>query len=340
MNTHDDVDERIRAALRAAALEIDETGLRAVPAPSSADNAGPAQHRARWLAPLLAAAAVIGVVIGTAVIANSPSAHRISPGGPTNSVAPTPLPSDTVAPTETRSPDPGRTPVTTVSARKPPTSQGAGCLGLPIPACEQIQRPTFEPLWPFPDYAAAKAWQDASKSGGAQPWHVDAGQTALLFAQNYLGFADITMVTSTSMDDLGAHIGVGYRQPDGQLHTAAVLHLVRYSPTLGDTTAGWEVVGSDDTDFSLEQPTYGSQVNSPMTVGGHITGVDENIVVAVRDQSGGVVSSPPGGLPAGGQNSPWQLTVPFQASGVLTVVAFTGGHLTQHERFAIQGVHS
>ncbi|PZS25934.1 MAG: hypothetical protein DLM58_21490 [Pseudonocardiales bacterium] len=345
MNTHDDVDERIRAALRAAALEIDETGLRAVPAPSAANNARPVQHRARWLAPLLAAAAVIGVVIGTAVIASSPSAHRISPAGPTNSVAPTPLVSDTVAPSETRPPDPGNTPVKPVTASKPPTS-GATSTG-PAGTCyfaEFVCRvpPTYvflEPLWPFPDYAAAQEWQAASTSGH-QPWHADAGETALAFARGYLGFDDITMVTSTSMNDQGAHIGVGYRQPDGQLHTAAALHLVRYSPTIGDTTAGWEVVGSDDTDFSLEQPTYGSQVNSPMTVGGHITGVDENIVVAVRNQSGGIISGPADGLPAGGQNSPWQLTVSFQASGVLTVVAFTGGHLTQHERFAIQGVHA
>jgi hypothetical protein len=32
--------------------------------------------------------------------------------------------------------------------------------------------------------------------------------------------------------------------------------------------------------------------------------------------------------------------VSFHGSGVLTIVAFTGGHLTQHERFAIQGGHT
>ena len=46
-----------------------------------------------------------------------------------------------------------------------------------------------------------------------------------------------------------------------------------------DADSPWEVVGSDDTTFSVEQPAYGSTVQSPMLVGGHITGVDENIRV-------------------------------------------------------------
>jgi hypothetical protein len=47
-----------------------------------------------------------------------------------------------------------------------------------------------------------------------------------------------------------------------------------------------------------------------------------------------------GPLPAGGTNSPWSGRTQFTGHGVLTVVAVTGGHLQQHERFAIQGVHS
>jgi hypothetical protein len=39
-------------------------------------------------------------------------------------------------------------------------------------------------------------------------------------------------------------------------------------------------------------------------------------------------------------HAPWQLSVPFANHGVLTIVAATGGHLAQHERFAIQGVHT
>src|SRR6185503_6731460 len=115
----------------------------------------------------------------------------------------------------------------------------------------------YEPLWPI----------DAS--GNGQPAG-DAPATALAFTRQYLGFTEITTVTSSRYDDQGAHIGVGYRNPAGQLATAAVLHLLQYS---GNGT--WEVVGSGDTTLSLEQPAYGSAVSSPMTVGGHITGVDE-----------------------------------------------------------------
>ena len=198
----------------------------------------------------------------------------------------------------------------------------------------------YEPLWPFPNYAQARQWETVDGPAGHQPWHADASSTALSFVNGYLGFSDIDVVTSTSADTNEAHIGVGYADPNGKKHTAAVLHLVRYSQTLGNTHAGWEVVGSDDTDFSLEQPAYGSQVSSPMTVGGHITGVDENIVVDVKDASGSVLTGTPAGVPAGGQNSPWHASVSFDGSGVLTIVAFTGGHLQQHERFAIQGVHT
>jgi len=317
---HNEVDDRIRAALTAAAQEINETDLRVDRAPSTTTNI--THQRARWLAPLLAAAAVLAVAVGTAAIVSTHTAsHPVRPG---QTVTPSPPPSaePTSSPTQPKASSSG---------------PGIGSCALPIPGCDNVAV-IYQPLWPFATYADEQAWQAASSSGGAQPWHLDAGQTALPFAQNYLGFTDITTVTSTTMDDQGAHIGVGYPTPSGTLHTAAVLHLVRYSKTVGDTAAGWEVVGSDDTDFSLEQPAYGSTVSSPVTVGGHITGVDENITVVVLPQAPN--SSSGAGLPAGGQNTPWQLSVTFTQSGVLTIVASTGGHLTQHERFAIQGVHT
>jgi hypothetical protein len=75
-------------------------------------------------------------------------------------------------------------------------------------------------------------------------------------------------------------------------------------------------------------------------VGGHITGVDENITVTVLSVSGNNAAGAGASLPAGGQHSPWQLSLSFPNRGVLTVVAATGGHVAQHERFAIQGVHT
>lgn len=335
---HNDVDERIRAALGAAANAVKEQDLRDEQPPTTSTTTGGARHRVRWVAPLLAAAAVVAVAVGTAaVVSTHDASHKIGPGQ-TN--APSPLPSKSSSPATTDlpyAPHPTPPPLT---KSPPPATGGSAFCELPAPGCDN-SAVSYEPLWPFANYPAAKAWQAASANSGAQPWHLDAGQTALLFTRNYLGFADITKVTSTKIDGQGAHVGVGYSSPNGKTQTAAVLHLVRYSAiSATDAKAGWEVVGSDDTDFSLETPAYGSQVTSPMTVGGHITGVDENITVVVLPEQPNSSSGAGAGLPAGGQHSPWQLSVPFTQHGVLTIVASTGGHLIEHERFAIQGVHT
>jgi hypothetical protein len=201
----------------------------------------------------------------------------------------------------------------------------------------------YQPLWPFGSYAEAEQWR--TQAGGSQPWHLDAGQTALNFTRSYLGFAELDRVTGIRTDSRGAHVGVGFvvrmlgkdsLLHDGPPHTSAILHLVRYG-TAKDSP--WEVVGSDDTTLSLEQPVYGSTVTSPMTIGGHITGVDENIVVSVL--AGQSDRSTVARIPAGGTNSAWTTgPVTFAQRGVLTLVANTGGHLQGVERFAIQGVHS
>jgi hypothetical protein len=195
----------------------------------------------------------------------------------------------------------------------------------------------YQPLWPFASYAEAEQWRTGT--GGSQPWHLDAGQSALIFTRD-LAFEEIDVVTGTRLDELGAHVGVGYRDPAGQLHTAATLHLVRYG-TAPDSP--WEVVGSDDTTLSLEQPAYGSRVSSPMTIGGHITGVDENIVVRLAQAENPNVTwtTPVARVPAGGDHAAWTTgPVSFTERGVLIIVATTGGHLQEVERFAIQGVHT
>ena len=75
-----------------------------------------------------------------------------------------------------------------------------------------------------------------------------------------------------------------------------------------------------------------------MTVGGHITGVDEAITVWVRTLSDGVTRLGP--IPCRWPERAVDETVPFTQAGALTIVASTGGHVQQHERFAIQGVHT
>ncbi len=344
-----DIDERIRSALIARAGQITEADLPSspVPRPDEAPRLAPRRRwTGGWLPPVLAAAAVIAVLAGTfGVISVVRSDHARPAHTPTPppSIITTPPPSPASPTTLPASPttEPASPTTEPASPSAPPTASTAP------PASTSPTNPPaaapfalgYQPLYPFVTLADAQKWQASNRAGGHQPWHLDAGQTALAFTQGFLGFSEINLVTSNVVDKLGAHVGVGYRDPGGRLHTAAVLHLVRFGT---DTDSPWEVVGSDDTTFSLETPAYGSVATSPVKVGGHITGVDESIHVSVRQLSSSASIGEYCCLPAGGDNQPWSATVSFSrpADATLTLVASTGGHLQQVERFAIQGVRT
>lgn len=321
------IDDRMSAALSAAANQVDENDLRpADPPTAGTPQILPMRRHLRWIAPMLAAAAVVGIAIGTAAVVHN--RHTAAPAVP-------PSRPSASAPSTRRTPT---TPPPSTTTSAPTGGTAVNCYFIDFRCPVPSNFVYYQPLWPFADYAQAKRWETVDGPDGHAAWHADAGLTALSFATGYLGFSDMTMLTSTSIHGDQAHIGVGYKNPNGKSVTAAVLHLARFTPTPGNTKAGWEVVGSDDTTFSLESPAYGSRVSSPMTVGGHITGVDEAITVWVRTLSDGVTKLGP--KAGGGQNALWSEAVPFTQTGVLTIVASTGGHVQQHERFAIQGVHT
>ncbi|RDI67044.1 hypothetical protein [Nocardia pseudobrasiliensis] len=195
----------------------------------------------------------------------------------------------------------------------------------------------YQPLWPFADAAAVNSWEVAHSEGGLQPWHLDAGVTAQYFARYYLGYESIDKVVSSSVQAREAWIGVGFDHPGGTT-TAAVVHLARFGP---EVDSPWEVVGTQDTTLSVTTPAYGAAVNSSLTVGGRVTGVDENLRVQVRalDRPQQPVAEAPA-IPAGGTDTPWTTTVELGAcSGTLTVAVATGGHVGAVERFAVTGVH-
>jgi hypothetical protein len=210
-----------------------------------------------------------------------------------------------------------------------------GASGSPTPTVPGWTFPN-QPLYPFATAAEAEAWRvDPSH----QPWHADPEATAQSFVNGYLGFAEIDVVTSRDVRDRDAWIGVGYTVPPGdQLSTAAVIHLQRFGPALDSP---WEVVGTRDTDLSLETPRYGAPAGpSPLTVGGHITGVDESLRVQVRQLAAPGPIGESCCLAAGGQDSAWETTVDYTsvADQSLLVVVSTGGHLQAVERFAITGL--
>jgi hypothetical protein len=193
-------------------------------------------------------------------------------------------------------------------------------------------------VWPFVTLAQAQVWERAYRSSGHQPWHLDADQTALSFTRDYLGFKEIDRVSSRTVSGRDARIGVARTGSEGG--TAGVIHLVRYGT---GPDAPWEVVGTDDTTFSLTRPAYGSPVHSPLVTGGRISGVDETIRVTVRQPS----SAAPLGTSscctsAGGNDQPWSVSVSFSGvrDPVLTVVAFTGGHVADVERFTITALRT
>lgn len=229
---------------------------------------------------------------------------------------------------------------TTVSA---PTSTPGIPVGTPTasPTASVTPRPfRYQPLWPFASTSAAAAWQRSYRSGGHQPWHLDAEQTALSFTTGFLGFTEINQVVSRSVQGDDARIRVGYK-PDGKdpAAVAAELHLVRIGQ---GADAPWEVVGTVDTTLSLDRPRYGATATSPLTAGGLITGVDEFIRLEVRQPS----STRPLGnsccLPAGGTNQPWSAQVTYKGASdpALTLIASTGGHVQTVERFAITAIRS
>ena len=228
------------------------------------------------------------------------------------------------SPSATSTPPPPSTPVPPSQTGAPPVSPSPALRGLP--------------LYPFASLDEAKAWEQAYESGGHQPWHTDAAATASSFTM-YLGFSELTVITSRDVRANDAYIGVGALNPNGQPFTAAVLHLERYGT---DRDAPWEVVGSQDTTLTLTTPRYGARVSSPVTLGGRISGVDESLSAYVLQLPGPSDLGAVHGIPAGGQNAPWTATVGFRgATGhVLTLVVATGGHIAPVERFAITGVTS
>jgi hypothetical protein len=270
---------------------------------------------------LVAAAAV--AIIGVPLLRHQP-VHRLRTT-PATSPATVTTPPAPVATLPTTSPSPGGLPATTARPVTTTTSPVA-VFG-------------YSPLWPFRTQAEARTWEAAYRSGGQQPWHLDAAQTALSFTDGYLGFTAINKVVSQTVGATEAHVAVGFDTPNGQHSTAAVIHLARFD---AGPIGPWEVVGTDDTTMSMMLPAYGSLGSSPLIVGGTITGVDESISVVVRQPS----SAGPLGrsccLPAGGTNSPWRTTVSFQGATdpVLTVVAATGGHLQAVERFTVTAVRT
>ncbi|WP_345380999.1 hypothetical protein [Pseudonocardia yuanmonensis] len=192
----------------------------------------------------------------------------------------------------------------------------------------------FQFLWPFVDADEVAEWQNAYRSGGHQPWHLDAGATALGFAAA-LDLVGVDRVTSSDTVGEQAWVGVGYALPDDRTATAAIVHLARFGP---GPDAAWVVVGTRDSTLTVDTPACGTTVSAPIAVGGEITGVDESLRVQVRAAGSAVLLGETCCLPAGGERARWSATVGVAGHGPAMVVVSTGGHVAEVERFAVTAV--
>ncbi|MGA4956565.1 hypothetical protein [Streptomyces lavendulocolor] len=245
-----------------------------------------------------------------------------------------PRPSSPPAPAPAPSGEPSTTPAGPSSpAPGEPSTAAPAPGGGPVTGLGRLQ-----PIWPFTTLGQAQAWQREHRAGGHQPWHLDPEQTALSFTRGYLGFTEIDRVTSRSIGATRARVGVGLSGSEDS-GSAAVVHLARYGT---GRDAPWVVVGTDDTTFTLTRPVYGSVARSPLTVGGRISGVDESIRVQVWQPSSRAPLGTSCCTPAGGSGQPWSASVSFKGAedAVLTVVAATGGHIAEVERFTVTAVRT
>lgn len=195
----------------------------------------------------------------------------------------------------------------------------------------------YQAMWPFGSEQDAAVWQQAYRTRGSQPWHLDPAQTALSFTMGFLGFDEVNKVISRTVRGDDATVAVGYSTGTTTPSVAAVVHLRRIGQ---GNDAPWEVVGTRDNSLTLDRPGYGSTVTSPLTVGGRITGVDESIRVEVRQHSSSAVLGSYCCQPAGGERSPWSATVSYRGAtdDVLVIVASTGGHYQAVEQFAVTAI--
>lgn len=276
--------------------------------------------RTRLIVILVSVVVVVAGGLTAAVLLTRPSGNQAAQGTPTTTVLAPPTASTTAPPTA---------PATTSPVPRPTTTS---------PPANSFR---YVPLWPFASQAEAVAWEEGFRSGGHQPWHLRAADTALSFTQGYLGYTNVDTVLRVDTAGREDWVTVGFANPNGQPVTSAVLHLARFG---GDQDAPWEVVGSRDTTLTLTRPAYGSTVRSPVGVGGLITGVDESLRVQVRSLGRETALGRSAAVPAGGDRTPWRTTVSFTAVpksvGAVTIAVATGGHIAAVERFAITGAYA
>lgn len=260
------------------------------------------RFRLRLLRPVLAAASLValvaGGVVGAQLLESGVDELRVPPAaGPRPSAAAAAtVPSSAATPTPSKSRG--------VEKVQPPSTPSAQPSSLPAV-------PDMLTIWPYATRREAAAKATEAMRSGAMPWLLDPKQSALLFVQNFLRRPEVDVVTATRPLLAGIGVTVGRRIAGGsQVFEVTTVYLVRVSAA---SNAPYVVVGASANYLTIDSPVAAAAVRSPVSVAGTITGVDEVVRAELR-----VLSRPDplgtGTVPAGGQDSPWSLTLAFTGS--------------------------
>ena len=350
----DDRYRRCQDFARAFTKAADAAGIISTTAPTqeaSADPTPPPPEASRRYRPTNTSLAV--VILVALLLSAALLWEPWSNSGRDTAAAPPPSSPAPIA----RNPDAATPPTAITESRQapPPVASPAPPLRTATPTTDTANGFQYgQPLWP---YHGNPAWSRTSDLA----WAFDPSLSALKFTQEFLGFSTLDRVTTVDVQPREAFIGVGQADPNGQPRTAATIHLER--PT---TTAPWAVIGTKDTDLTLEIPAYGSALPPSCSqfaarptcpiieVGGILSGVDESLRIRA-------LQLPLGGsretsqllgqfccLMTGGHQDPWSVRLQFSQPPLpgpssdppwpVTIVVSTGGHYATVERFAVTAV--
>lgn len=140
--------------------------------------------------------------------------------------------------------------------------------------------PTLTPMltvWPYASRTEAATLAAADLQSGARPYLNDAGKTALRFAQEFLGLAEVTSVTRSDPRDPGIVVTLGRRIAESG-RTTDVMRVFLVRATYGDD-APYVVVSASSSYVSLSSPKSGASVPDRLSVTGRVVGTDPAVAV-------------------------------------------------------------
>jgi len=244
------------------------------------------RSRTRWLVPSASAAAVAATV--TAVVASgvftsgkqtsqlglgpasltAASTPTVTASPKTKRVAaPTPVPVPVASPTKTAR----AVPSVTRPSPQAPTSTVSSIIASDYPP--PLTGPT--PVWPFPDGAAAAAWQKSA----AEAWRLDAVATATHFV-NGLKLPGVVLGGTSGLVSSGATTTVTLQKVDADNVTFSPFVKVRLSHWGSAPSGPWGVVGVTSASWTVASPAAGTGISGPFKVAVSTPGSTEGQVDA------------------------------------------------------------